>query len=85
VVGFTSMAVRDVVKRALGRAGIDSPRKGAHQFRHALATGMLNRGASLSEIGQLLRHQSPDTTRIYAKVDLASLRALAMPWPGGWR
>jgi len=84
-VGFTSMAVRDVVKRALGRAGIDSPRKGAHQFRHALATGMLNRGASLSEIGELLRHQSPDTTRIYAKVDLASLRALAMPWPGGGR
>jgi integrase/recombinase XerD len=82
-VGFTSMAVRDVVKRALDRAGIDSPRKGAHQFRHALATGMLNRGASLSEIGQLLRHQNPDTTRIYAKVDLVSLRALAMPWPGG--
>jgi site-specific recombinase XerD len=85
VVGFTSMAVRDVVKRALGRAGIDSQRKGAHQFRHALATGMLNRGASLTEIGELLRHQSPDTTRIYAKVDLASLRTLAMPWPGGWR
>lgn len=84
-VGFTSMAVRDVVKRALGRAGIDSPRKGAHQFRHALATGMLNRGASLSEIGELLRHQNLDTTRIYAKVDLVSLRALAMPWPGGAR
>jgi integrase/recombinase XerD len=84
-VGFTSMAVRDVVKRALARAGIDSPRKGAHQFRHALATGMLNRGASLSEIGELLRHQNPDTTRIYAKVDLASLRAVAMPWPGGGR
>ena len=85
VVGFTSMAVRDVVKRAFRRAGIESPRKGAHQFRHALATGMLNRGASLSEIGELLRHQSPDTTRIYAKVDLPSLRALAMPWPGGGR
>lgn len=84
-VGFTNMAVRDVVKRALGRAGIDSPRKGAHQFRHALATCMLNRGASLSEIGELLRHQSPDTTRIYAKVDLVSLRAVAMPWPGGGR
>jgi len=84
-VGFTSMAVRDVVKRAFARAGIDSPRKGAHQFRHALATSMLNRGASLSEIGELLRHQSPDTTRIYAKVDLVSLRALAMPWPGGER
>lgn len=85
VVGFKSMAVRDVVKRALARAGIDSPRKGAHQFRHALATEMLKQGASLSEIGELLRHQSPQTTAIYAKVDLASLRALAMPWPGGAR
>lgn len=84
-VEFTSMAVRDVVKRALARAGIDSPRKGAHQLRHALATGMLKRGASLSEIGELLRHQNPDTTRIYAKVDLIALRALAMPWPGGGR
>jgi site-specific recombinase XerD len=83
--GITNMAVRDVVKRALGRAGIDSPRKGAHQFRHALATCMLKRGASLSEIGELLRHQSLDTTRIYAKVDLVSLRAVAMPWPGGGR
>ena len=85
VVGIKSMAVRDVVKRALARAGIDSPRKGAHQFRHALATDMLKRGASLREIGDPLRHQSPETTAIYAKVDLISLRALAMPWPGGAR
>jgi integrase/recombinase XerD len=84
-VGFTNVAVCDVVRRALGRAGIDSPRKGAHQFRHALATSMLNRGASLGEIGEILRHQSPDTTRIYAKVDLPSLRTVAMPWPGGAR
>jgi integrase/recombinase XerD len=84
-IGFKNVAVCNIVKRALGRAGIDSPRKGAHQFRHALAKSMLNRGASLSEIGELLRHQSPDTTRIYAKVDLVSLRALAMPWPGGGR
>jgi integrase/recombinase XerD len=85
VVGLKSIAVRDVVKRALARAGIDSPRKGAHQFRHALATEMLRQGASLSEIGELLRHQSPDTTAIYAKVDLVSLRTLALPWPGGVR
>lgn len=82
-VGLTTVAVCDVVRRALGRAGIDSPRKGAHQFRHALATRMLNEGASLAEIGELLRHQKADTTRIYAKVDLASLRTIAMPWPGG--
>lgn len=85
VEGLTTVAICCVVKRALGRAGIDSPRKGAHQFRHALATRMLNKGASLAEIGELLRHQNADTTRIYTKVDLASLRAIAMPWPGGVR
>lgn len=74
-----------IVKHAFDRAGIDSPRKGAHQFRHALASQMLRQGASLSEIGELLRHRSPETTRIYAKVDLVSLRTLALPWPGGVR
>ncbi|HWO38718.1 MAG TPA: tyrosine-type recombinase/integrase, partial [Candidatus Acidoferrum sp.] len=70
-----------VVRQGLARAGIDSPRKGAHQFRHTLASEMLRQGASLSEIGELLRHRSPQTTTIYAKVDLVSLRALALPWP----
>lgn len=85
VVGMKIYGVEDVVKRALVRAGIDSPRKGTHQFRHALATEMLKRGASLREIGELLRHQSPQTTAIYAKVDILSLRALARPWPEGVR
>ncbi|HEU0174518.1 MAG TPA: tyrosine-type recombinase/integrase, partial [Blastocatellia bacterium] len=83
-VGFRSqVAVSSLVRHALRRAGIDSPREGAHLFRHTLATRMLNQGASLAEIGQLLRHQSPQTTAIYAKVDLTSLRTLALPWPGG--
>jgi site-specific recombinase XerD len=62
-----------------------SARKGAHLLRHSLATDMLCKGASLDEIGEVLRHRSPDTTAIYAKVDLKSLRALALPWPGGVR
>jgi len=83
-VGFRSqVAVSSLVMHALRRAGIDSPRKGAHLFRHTLATRMLNQGASLAEIGQLLRHKSPQTTAIYAKVDLTALRTLALPWPGG--
>jgi integrase len=49
-----------------------SPRKGAHQFRHALACQMLRQGPTLIEIGALLRHRSPQTTAIYAKVDLAA-------------
>ena len=52
-------------------------------LRHSLATRMLRGGASLPEIGQILRHELPKTTAIYAKVDLATLRALAPAWPGG--
>jgi site-specific recombinase XerD len=76
-------AIACIVKHALERAGIDTPRKGAHQFRHGLASQMLQQGATLSEIGELLRHRSPQTTAIYAKVDLVSLATLALPWPGG--
>jgi hypothetical protein len=43
------------------------------------------KGCTLDEIGELLRHQSPDTTAIYAKVDVAALHTLALPWPGGGR
>jgi len=80
-----SQAIDSVVRHALGRAGIDSPRMGAHQFRHGLACQMLRQGASLAEIGEVLRHRSPQTTAIYAKVDLPALRSLALPWPGGVR
>jgi site-specific recombinase XerD len=83
-VGFKSQSgVGSMVGHALTRAGINASRKGAHQFRHALACQMLRQGASLSEIGELLRHRSPQTTAIYAKVDLVSLATLALPWPGG--
>jgi site-specific recombinase XerD len=75
--------VSDVVKHALARAGVKSLRRGAHQFRHALACQLLRRGASLVEIGGVLRHESVHTTAIYAKVDFAALTPLAQPWPGG--
>jgi site-specific recombinase XerD len=78
-------AVGSLVRHALARAGVEAPSKGAHQFRHALAMQMLHHGASLTEIGEVLRHRSPQTTTIYAKVDLAALRPLALPWPGGVR
>ncbi len=76
-------AVSCIVLRALRRAGIDSPTKGAHLLRHSLATQMLGGGASLGEIAEILRHRNPQTTMIYAKVDIASLHTLALPWPGG--
>lgn len=74
-----------IVRHSLERAGINAPTKGAHQFRHGLATDMLNQGASLGEIGELLGHRHPQTTTIYAKVDIKALRTLALPWPGGVR
>ena len=84
--GFaSSVAICFIVMQALQRAGVESVRKGAHLFRHTLACDLLRQGCSLDEIGELLRHQSPDTTAIYAKVDLTALHALALPWPGGNR
>jgi integrase len=74
-----------LVRKAIERAGVKSVRTGAHVFRHSLATEMLRRGASLVEIGSVLRHRDPDSTAIYAKVDLGALRELALPWPGGAR
>jgi site-specific recombinase XerD len=84
-VGFTSgCAITMIAKMALGRAGIHGyAHHGAHLFRHSLATDLLRSGASFDEIGQLLRHESTDTTRIYAKLDIEKLRALSQPWPGG--
>jgi site-specific recombinase XerD len=73
--------VSTIVRRALERAGLHPPAKGAHLLRHTLATGMLRGGASMAEIGQVLRHRSPNTTEIYAKVDMQGLRSLAQPWP----
>jgi site-specific recombinase XerD len=82
--GFSSgTAVAAIVRRALQRAGIDAPSKGAHVLRHTLATRLLREGSSLPEIGEVLRHRQQQTTTIYAKVDLTSLRAIAPAWPGG--
>jgi len=84
-VGFaSSAAISMIAKSALTQARIDGfAHKGAHLFRHSLATELLRSGATLTEIGQLLRHRSQDTTRIYAKVDIDGLRTLGLAWPGG--
>jgi len=82
--GFSSsVAICNVVQRALARSRIESNHKGAHLLRHSLATNMLREGASLTEIGEVLRHKLPGTTEIYTKVDIAALRPIAQPWMGG--
>jgi site-specific recombinase XerD len=80
-----SSTVSSLVRRALQKVGIESAHMGAHVLRHSLATNLLRQGGSLDEIGELLRHQSPNTTAIYAKVDIVALHTLALPWPGGGR
>lgn len=75
--------VSDVTRRACKRAGL--PPVGAHRLRHALATELLRRGATLVEVSQVLRHRDLATTAIYAKVDLGTLRKVAQPWPGAAR
>jgi integrase/recombinase XerD len=65
-----------IVCRALSRAGLEPDFKGSHILRHSLATGMLRAGASMGEIGEVLRHRVANTTEIYAKVDIQGLRSL---------
>jgi site-specific recombinase XerD len=74
-----------IVNRAVARVDMEFRSKGAHQFRHTLAARMLANGASLLEIGSVLRHENPKTTFIYTKVDFKALRPIAKPWPGGAR
>lgn len=78
--GISGTTVEGIVQRAGKRAGLGPI--GPHRLRHTAATRMLGAGASLPEIGQVLRHEHASTTAEYAKVDLASLTPLAMPWPG---
>lgn len=78
---LSSDGVKKVVVSAAQRAGLG--RVGPHRLRHTLATQMLRAGASLPEVGQVLRHTRNLTTAIYAKVDLKALRTIAPAWVGG--
>lgn len=80
--GLCPSGVGQIVRRALRRAGLKPDRTGAHLLRHSLATNMLRKGASLHEIGQMLGHECPATTQIYAKVDIKALRTISLPWMG---
>jgi site-specific recombinase XerD len=75
--------IAGIVARAVARTGIEGVPTGSHLFRHSLATAMLRGGANLESVGTILRHRSPSTTAIYAKVDITMLEAVAQPWLGG--
>jgi integrase/recombinase XerD len=78
---FHVSAVSAIVARAIARAGIKTTFRGAHVLRHSAATAMLRQGATLQQVGAVLRHRYLDTTAHYAKVDVQRLRDIALPWP----
>ncbi len=77
--GLTTGGITQIVFAAAARAGLGPLH--SHRLRHTAATQMLRAGASLEEVGQVLRHRQVLTTAIYAKVDRDALRAIARPWP----
>jgi integrase/recombinase XerD len=81
---LTRRAVWWVVRQAYQHAGLaPRPRTGSHLFRHTAASQMLNHGASFKDIADVLGHRSLQTTGIYAKLELDTLAAVALPWLGG--
>jgi integrase/recombinase XerD len=78
-VGMSRNAVVKVSRHAAVRAGV--PMVGAHRLRHSLGTALLRQGASMREVGQVLRHDDSTTTAIYAKVDGGSLVSALRRWP----
>ena len=72
-----------ILKDAFARTSLKPPVPyvGSHVLRHSLASHMARQGASLDEIGDLLRHRSRTSTLIYAKLDIEGLRSIARPWP----
>ena len=78
-----SQIVNDILKRALKATGQKpaTPYVGSHLLRHSLATHLVNTGASLEEIGDVLRHRSRSSTMLYARLDIDGLRSIAQPWP----
>ena len=74
-----------ILKQAFARSGVAPPCRyvGSHVLRHSLATNLIRQGASLVEVGDMLRHHSRTSTMIYAKLDVDGLRSIAQPWPTG--
>jgi site-specific recombinase XerD len=77
---MTPERLRGAVRRIMRRSGLTGG--GPHRLRHSFATRLHARGASLKEVADVLGHQHFDTTAIYARVNLAQLRKVALPWPG---
>ena len=69
-----------IVAERMRQAGVSQP-KGSHAFRHGFATRMLQHGQTIKTIADLLGHRNINTTFIYTKVDIETLRQLPLDWP----
>ena len=78
-----SCVTTSLVKNFLKKLDLDGPGRGAHSFRHTAASLMVENGATLKEVADVLGHRALSTTGIYIKLDTPSLREVAMPWKGG--
>lgn len=72
-----SSALWQIVRRRTEALKIATKHHGPHSLRHASATRLLTEGLSMKEVGDYLGHRNPAATSIYAKVNLAELRAVA--------
>lgn len=80
---LSAAAITGVAQRALRRADVALPRRGAHAFRHTVASALVQRGVSMKAVADILGHAELETTALYAKLDVPTLLTVALPWPGG--
>lgn len=78
---ITTSCIRHIVSFALDRCNLSPNKRGAHLLRYSFATQLLDKGATLEEIGVVLRHKDIETTAIYAKAKFSSLKTIIQPWP----
>lgn len=79
---ITACTVRRIIRNTAARAGLSVLTHGPHLLRHTAAQRLIHGGATLKNVADFLRHRSLDTTTIYTKIDVPSLRRVALPWPG---
>lgn len=82
---LTASAITAVAQRALRRADVPLTRRGAHAFRHTVASQLVQHGVSMKAVADILGHAELETTAIYAKLDVTTLLTVTLPWPGGAR
>ena len=80
---LSSCAVSMITRRCMKKAGVKKPYSGAHTMRHSWAVRALAHDFPIKAIADVLGHRCINTTFIYTKADLKTLRQVVMPWPEG--